>query len=129
MKFKYQILIFAYGAFVFWLLTQPKLFEGTPPIPYADTVGHVVLFAGMAAVIFYGIYRSDPTRSKLLFLSAPFFGSFLYGTFLEIVQIFIPLRSFEWGDVAADGFGALAAVYIATRYVLQNRHHAEPKNF
>lgn len=109
MKLPYQMLTFAYGAFVFWLLTRPQLFETPAGIPFNDTAAHFVLFAGMAGVIVVGMYRSNPAAHPALLLWAPFAGSFLYGAFLEVVQIYVPLRQFEWQDIAANGSGAFAA--------------------
>jgi len=108
-------MVFGYGVFVFWLLTKPKIFEGAPPIPYVDTLGHFLLFAGMSGLIYWGILRSEPRTSGWVLFTAAFLGSTMYGAMLEVVQISIPLRTFEWGDVAANSLGALAATVLADR--------------
>lgn len=47
-----------------------------------------------------------------------------YGLFIELVQIPLPYRFFEWPDFFADGVGILAAVLLFSAYLLfRNRRN------
>lgn len=44
----------------------------------------------------------------------------LYGVAMELVQhFFIPFRSFDAGDIVADGIGSAAGCFIAVKYFLK----------
>lgn len=40
-------------------------------------------------------------------------GLLLFGVFIEVVQMFIPGRSAEWGDLVADALGIALGVLVA----------------
>jgi hypothetical protein len=43
-------------------------------------------------------------------------GGFLYGIIMEVIQhFFIPHRSFDWGDIAADALGCLLGLFLVRR--------------
>jgi VanZ family protein len=46
----------------------------------------------------------------------------IYGIGMEIVQhYFVPLRSFDYGDMIADGLGSTAGYFISANRFLKNR--------
>ena len=112
MKIPYQIIVFLYGAIVFWALNVPQTPKEPIPIPYPTESAHLVLFAGMAAVITLGIFRSHERISIHIFFWVPLVASSAYGFFIEILQIWVPLRSFQWSDGALDMVGSLLAQTI-----------------
>ena len=117
MKPKYVALVLLYGAGLFYLMVSPRPVEHPPDIPGINQIAHFVLFAGMAGVVTLGMARSNiETDRRLLFL-APLAGATLYGLFLEVVQLYVPGRSFEWGDVLVNFLGALAMQAFLCRWV------------
>ena len=104
-KLRYQIVTFLYAAAVFWLLCVPDPLGGVSVGGWLLLVVHAGLFAGMAGIITLGIVRSrDSTHPVMLFL-IPAVAASLYGLLLEIVQVTVPLRAFEWQDVIANMAG------------------------
>lgn len=85
--------------------------NGLFSIPHLDKVVHVILFGGI--VLFWGGYyafRAQATsgwRKKAILWTVL---SITLGIVLEFVQFnFIPLRSFDRGDIVADAAGSIAA--------------------
>jgi VanZ family protein len=65
------------------------------------------------------------TRTKVgvkkIFLTVTIL-SMIYGIGMEIVQhYFIPLRSFDYGDMIADGLGSTAGYFISANRFPKNR--------
>jgi VanZ family protein len=59
--------------------------------------------------------KNDPKRVRIIFIQVAVF-CFLYGALLEVVQhFFIKFRSFELGDIAADGIGCLGGYFFSIR--------------
>lgn len=75
------------------LALTPKPLEGFES--GLDKVGHLMAFTALAFAGYLGV----PTRSALLF------GLLAYGGLIEVLQLFVPGRSSEWGDWLADGIG------------------------
>ena len=47
----------------------------------------------------------------------------LYGIAMEFVQkYFIPFRSFDFGDIIADGIGCVAGYYFSVKKFLQAKN-------
>jgi len=82
----------------------------------SDKVAHFVLFLGLAVLIHLGGIGKDRIWGM-----KKFWGILLilvcYGLLLELMQIVVPSRSFNWMDLAADGAGALAGNFIFLKYV------------
>lgn len=71
---------------------------------------HIGLFAGMTFLWCWGYYRLNTGHKKLLaiFILVAIL-ALLYGIAMEYVQLyFISNRSFDVGDILADGIGCLA---------------------
>jgi VanZ family protein len=59
--------------------------------------------------------KNDPKRVRTIFIQVAVF-CFLYGALMEVVQhFFIKFRSFELGDIAADGIGCLGGYFFSIR--------------
>jgi len=86
----------------------PELFE----IPYFDKIVHVIFFGSFVALwCFYFRYRStDNNWLKNIFFIV-FLVASINGIVIEYIQMyFIPMRSFDQGDIIADVLSA-AIVY------------------
>lgn len=84
------------------LLSPGSLVPSTPGLPHLDKLGHALLFAP-------GGWLLAPRPILALSASA----SLALGT--EIGQEYVPGRSRQVGDVAADLLGALAGFVLARR--------------
>jgi VanZ family protein len=75
-----------------------------------DKANHMLAFAALAFSARLGYPAAR--RTWLLWL----FGLVAYGGLIEILQMFVPGRSSEWGDLLADSMGiacgALVAAYL-----------------
>jgi len=87
----------------------------------ADKYLHALGFAGFALVLAYALARWDPTAAAVAVLV----GTVAFGLVIELLQLPLAHRSFDWLDLAADAVGAtvvavgwrLAAVRIRFRRV------------
>lgn len=115
----YGILAFLYCAGLFVLSSdssppQPSLFPGQ------DKIAHAVLYAGLAAVVGAGLRKAD-AMPKLFQSVFPIVFAGIYGLSDETHQLFVPNRSFDLLDLAADIIGA--AIFQACRYSFLHRKH------
>jgi VanZ family protein len=100
-------------AFEFYLSSQ-SILPTLPGLsfPNLDKIEHAAYFFLMAACATRAARFGEhwtPTRTRLTLLTA----ALLYGTLDEYHQSFVPRRSVEAADVAADVFGTLMATLIA----------------
>lgn len=81
-----------------------------PDIKNLDKIIHMILFGGI--VLFWGSYSHQKIaddRQWFRSILSILFSSMLLGVILEYIQYyFIPLRSFDKGDILADIAGSLA---------------------
>lgn len=93
-------------AIIMLLSTTMKSGDDMPKIdvPYADKIVHFGIFGVLGFLISYEKRRADLTT---LLICA------LYGAAIEVIQLFLPWRSFEWADMIADTLGALAGILTA----------------
>ena len=83
----------------------PWLAGGSPGLPNVDKWMHGLAFA-MLALWFTGQYaRSSYVRIAIMLLA--------YGLLIEVVQSFVPYRSAEFADLAADAAGICTGLLIA----------------
>lgn len=85
-----------------------------PKIPYFDKYIHFFLFAGFSGL--WSIYlickNYSPEKLNRAYLLV-FIVGVVYGAVMELVQYyFIPDRSFDLGDIAADAAGSAAAYVL-----------------
>lgn len=106
LKPPYLIVTGLYCGFIFYLSSLSEPPSAPASFPGVDKVAHGLLYAGLAATLSVGIRRSnDPARPSVQFWVPLLFAS-LYGLSDEVHQLFVPLRTFEWWDWAADSAGA-----------------------
>lgn len=103
-------------AVIYFSLT-PRL-ELPYDFSFADKVCHIISYLWLAALPFFAF------STFKAFLSASM-GMFLLGICLEIVQCYIPGRSFSFGDIVADGIGVVLGMWLASMF-RQFRLHEIP---
>ena len=86
-------------------------------IPMFDKWVHIGLIAIMALLFCWGIYKrkhdDEKKRRNFILTGIICLG---YGIMIEFIQRhFIPNRSFDMGDIIADGVGSLAGVIYSFR--------------
>jgi VanZ family protein len=80
---------------------------------------HIGMFCIMAVLLCWGIYKKKQSPEKLKYNFVAMGAlCLIYGIAMEFVQRYlIPNRSFDMGDIIADGLGAAAGVlYSVKRY-------------
>ena len=105
--------------FVTILLCTPG--SRLPKINWSDKIwldkwAHIFLFF-VLVVLWCRVYLKKATSVSLkkTFIKITVF-SIVYGVIMEIIQhYFIPFRSFDYGDMLADGIGAVAGYFISIR--------------
>lgn len=90
---------------VSYLALTPAPLEGSES--GLDKVGHLLAFAALAFSGYLSFPASRGTRIALLC------GLFAYGGLIEVLQLLVPGRSSEWGDLLADGLGVALGAGLA----------------
>lgn len=98
----------AWAATIFWLSSRPTL--PGPEIPYFDKVAHFGAYALLGALLAFGADRSRVPLAVALVLGV------LYGASDEIHQMYVPGRSPDVLDWAADAAGVATACFLYTRW-------------
>ena len=90
---------------VCWLTLTPK---PPPAIDFGwDKLNHVMGF--MALGFFACLSYPDSARRRIVALGA----MVVLGGVIEILQLYVPGRSSEWGDLLADAIGVGAGAIVA----------------
>jgi VanZ family protein len=100
--------IWAVVLYVLSLLPLPETgaLRETVSIPYADKLGHMAAYALLALLIIRGWHREKMPPIGLH--GFVWLLCFVFGIMIEMQQGLSPHRSFQIGDIAANGVGALA---------------------
>ncbi len=116
-----------------WLIVSTVLFTlpasafpretWTDEIPIFDKWVHLGIFIILSVLACNAVYKTNKLSEKL-------FGKFiligmlclLYGVAIEYIQLYwVPFRSFDLGDIIADGVGSLLGVIFSVRRYKKNR--------
>ena len=90
---------------VSWLALSP---HPPPSVDFGwDKLNHILAFTALAFCATLGSQASRGVR--ILLLSA----LLAFGGLIEVLQLFVPGRSSEWGDLLADSLGIACGVCIA----------------
>ena len=120
-----NIRILVRAIFVIWIVAITAL----SVIPYSKNgiaslklteSGMVLHFVGyfVASSLFYWAFRKD-TLFSILFSC---FSIFLFSVFLEIVQLYLPYRTFNPKDIVANALGIFFFVVIWLIYSVRSSH-------
>lgn len=102
-------LLWALG--IWTLSSQADLPGGELDLPYLDKIAHAGLFALLAGL---SMLAGAPARLAWILATG-------WGVIDEFHQAFVPLRTPELADLAADSVGALLAV-LAVKWLAPRRH-------
>lgn len=76
--------------------------------PFQDKAAHVLVYFSLAFLAVNTSSRKKINNPKI----CSFFYVFSLGLFVEIVQYFLPLRSFEFRDVLANLLGSFLGILL-----------------
>jgi len=79
----------------------------------ADKIAHFVMY-GLTSIFVFRIIANKTTGKRAFYLSVAI--AALYGAVMEVVQYFLPYRSFSFGDMAANTFGAFLACILYMKW-------------
>jgi VanZ family protein len=114
-----RLLAVGYYGFIFFLSAQSG-FPVKAPFSGFDKLAHLGIFGVWGALLAWGLSDPDgPPRAGRL-LPAFLIGA-LGGALDEVHQIFVPGRSAEVGDAAADLIGAAAGILVIA-WILRRRN-------
>jgi len=77
---------------------QPNLINN----PFGTTINHFIVYLYVSLLGFF-VYQKKETFQKIVF------GLFFLSIILEVLQIIVPNRSFQLGDLISNIFGVLVA--------------------
>jgi len=107
----YWFLALGYMAFIFYLSSGPS---HLPKIPYADKIGHTILYGILGLLVFQAFRASSSEKLARYAWIFTVLICLLYGISDEVHQFFVPHRRVELMDIACDGLGALLAALFST---------------
>jgi VanZ family protein len=75
----------------------------------ADKIIHFV-FYGMTAIFLFRYFEKKATANRTFYVSVAIAG--MYGAAMEVLQYFLPYRSFSLADMAANTLGAFSGCVL-----------------
>lgn len=89
---------------------------GLDHFPHQDKLLHGLAYAVMGALFYHALkHAAAPTFSRRAFFFSIFLAT-LYGLSDEVHQMFVPGRTADGGDLAADFLGSLLGVWCYRRW-------------
>lgn len=113
--FFYWLPVLVYCLAIFVQSSFPAT-EHIPEFDFADKLLHAGAYALLAMLLYraFDAMSKRPSTASLVLLSI--FLTALYGASDEVHQYFVPARSAEFLDFAADALGGIIGVTIATAF-------------
>lgn len=103
-----------YAVFLLWISIQP-IYQPIPEVfPWQDKIVHTMLYTIFAFLLSLTWKNETWNPSPFLTISYTIGIVSIYGLLLEICQIFIPTRSFEWIDIGANILGGTVGTYCGS---------------
>jgi VanZ family protein len=101
--------VVAYMALIFYVssLTEPPIPSGT------DKPLHWIAYLGLAVLVVRALAGGLRRRVTLVTAAAAVLITVVYGATDEVHQMFVPGRSADWNDLAADAAGALGGTFLS----------------
>jgi VanZ family protein len=98
----------AWAATIYWLSSRPTV--PAPEIPNVDKLAHFGAYAVLGALLAFAAARAGVPVAVAVLIGV------LYGVSDEIHQMYVPGRSPDVLDWAADAAGVITACYLYTRW-------------
>jgi VanZ family protein len=113
------VLVVAYSALILYFGTSRTNLATLPKVPYSDKYLHALVFGGLGLLGYLTSRTVLPRRSPAVSAVVAVVGATLWGAWREAIQWTTTYRTAEFGDLAADAFGAVVFVVIAVRFKLE----------
>ena len=128
-RWRLWIPVAAWMAGIFYLSHQQAPAGDAGGEPWSS-VAHVVLYAGLAALLFSALSNSAETRATWAVACLAFSASVLYGVSDELHQAFVPGRTASEIDLALNGLGAAlgAGAAFLARAALRRLSRPSPQD-
>jgi len=94
--------------------------EYVPEFDFSDKLLHVGAYAVLGFLLYRAFSAMDNGATTVRLIAISIFLTALYGASDEIHQYFVPSRSAELFDFAADAIGGIIGVFVAL-LILENR--------
>jgi VanZ family protein len=121
MKIRQLLPSIIWSLIILWIICMPgNSIPKTPfiNIPHFDKVVHAVIFAVLAFLVNYGLYRQNNTFIRKNHYTISIISGVIYGIITEWIQLkFIPGRSGEILDWVADVAGTIAGIIAFYLYL------------
>lgn len=98
----------AWAATIYWLSSRPTV--PAPAIPNVDKLAHFGAYAVLGALLAFASFRTGAPVAVAVLIGV------LYGASDEIHQMYVPGRSPDVLDWAADAAGVITACFLYTRW-------------
>lgn len=82
-----------------------------------DKIVHFVLY-GLTSILLFRYFIRNTSSRKAFYRAVAL--AVIYGAVMEVVQYFLPYRSFSLGDIAANSAGAFLACLMYKKMQLKN---------
>ena len=89
------------------LSQQPDVIKN----PFGTTINHFIYYVYVSLLGFF-LYLKNQSFQKLVY------GLFILSVILEVLQLIIPNRSFQLGDLIGNILGVLVAFFVVKIYLL-----------
>jgi VanZ family protein len=110
---KYWTPVFIYSGMVAFL--SCTTYVGLPAFPFADKIAHMLEFYVWAFLFIFALAHSSEFEAKKIF-AITLVAGLLFGTSLELSQLFTEARCFSYLDILADFIGLIiGGVFIYDR--------------
>ena len=106
-----RITVAIYSCFIFTVSVIPVHTPKAVSFPNADKIVHFAMYFLLSFILVNTRLRSYKKYPRWF----TFFYCFFFGFAIECIQYFLPYRSFELLDQAANSFGAFAGLFIIIR--------------
>ena len=123
-------------AVLFYTSSLPGNEIQLPPFPYSDKVVHFAAYTALGALIAWrkrlrlrfagkvssGGVAGHPAESTFAVTGTGFLDfrgmvvGMLYGVGDEVHQIFVPMRMYDYSDMAADSLGVMAGIWLLGKW-------------
>jgi VanZ family protein len=101
-----RAIVYIYTLFIFIFSVLPV--KGPAKFPFFDKIVHLLAYAGLSFLVVNALLLRKGIRPAAMAFSYAFF----VGLTIEIIQLFIPYRSFALSDIATNSLGSFLGILL-----------------
>jgi VanZ family protein len=113
-----------------WYMSSRSTAPGSSffTFPFGDKVGHALMFGVLAALIWRALRGSFELSPSAALIATTVLLAVIYGGIDEIHQSYVPGRSSDAWDLAADALGAMAITFSLYLFAASRKKGLEEKS-